>query len=86
MHCGRLRSVGVLGSLSALTSLSRLELYDWQHGAEMSDDELPMLMPLQRLRVLHLEPLLYCLLAARGNFLRYSLPLLQEVQPSYVLS
>lgn len=86
MHCGRLRSVGVLGSLSALTSLSRLELYGWQHGAAMSDDELPMLMPLQRLRVLHLEPLLYCSLAARGNFLRYSLPLLQEVQPSYVLS
>lgn len=46
--------------VATLTRLSRLELYGWDRTVQMGDDELPLLLPLQRLRVLHLRPVQHC--------------------------
>lgn len=83
MHRGRMRSVAVLGSVSALTGLSRLQLYGWDRDVAMSADELPLLLPLQRLRVLHLSPL-WCVSPFGLTIqLRQDMPLLQELRCDY---
>mgnify|MGYP001807662858 CR=1 FL=1 len=78
MDCSRMSSVALLAGVSALTKLSRLELYGWDRDVEMCDDELPLLLPLQRLRTLHLAPLWHCSCFGRKS-LRQQLPLLQEL-------
>jgi hypothetical protein len=80
MHCGRMRSVAVLGSVSVLTGLSRLQLYGWDRDVAMSADELPLLLPLQRLRVLHLAPLWYVWPFSQTIQLRQIMPLLQKLR------
>lgn len=78
MDCGSMRSVAVLAGVSVLTALSRLELYGWGRDVQMWDHELPLLLPLQRLRVLHLAPLGYCSPDVL-DCLRQQLTLLQEL-------
>jgi hypothetical protein len=70
--------VAVLAGVSALTRLSRLELYGWDRKVQMGDDELRLLLSLQRLRVLHLCPAQHC--STDGlDYLGQQLPFLQQL-------
>jgi hypothetical protein len=83
VHSFYVHMVAVLGSVSAPTGLSRLELYGWHRDVVMSADELHLLLPLQRLRVLHLDPLWYVLPFSLTIQLRQDMPLLRQLRCDY---